>query len=78
MKYYKNTIHTKRRLDLERNDVEMIWVEISFNNKNILLGCIYRPESNIEYWEKLDHILEYTCDTGLDVIIPGDINVNML
>ena len=76
--YYKNTVHTIRRQDLEHEDVEMIWIEVLVDKKKILLGCIYRPESNVEYWNKLDHVLENACNTAMDIIITGDINVNML
>lgn len=78
--YCKNTLNTKRREDLEHEDLELIWLDIFINNKKILLGCIYRPESNVDCWNKLEIVLEevYNKNTGTDIIITDDINLNML
>ena len=42
--YMKNTLSWHRRHDLETDDIECIWIELSINNKSrpILLGNIYR------------------------------------
>lgn len=81
--YHKDTIIMKRRTDLEVPDLELLWVEITVSANKLLLGCIYRPpDSNVDYWDRLDNLLYHVTDnsrqTNLDIIITGDINVNML
>ena len=76
--YCKNSVLSKRRIDLENNDIEIIWIEIKIDCHTFLLGCLYRPESNIAYWSKLDNMFETVIETNMNIIITGDINVNML
>ena len=77
--YHKNNISVKRRPDLEHLNLEMLWIEIQINTHKLLLGCIYRPpDSLVNYWDDLDSILERAIDTGLDLVITGDLNINML
>ncbi|XP_021350920.1 uncharacterized protein LOC110462782 [Mizuhopecten yessoensis] len=76
--YHKNNIFTKRRHDLEHDEVEMIWVEIHIESHKFLLACLYRPESPVRYWEILDSVIEKAVNTNLDIVITGDININML
>ncbi|XP_021351654.1 uncharacterized protein LOC110465005 [Mizuhopecten yessoensis] len=76
--YHKNNILTKRRHDLENEHIEMIWIEVLIQNHKFLLGCIYRPDSNIEYWSKFEQILDKASETSMDILITGDLNVDML
>ena len=76
--YHKDNIVLKRRLELERDDIEILWLEACVDNHKFLLGCIYRPDSNIDYWIKLDDSLTRATDTSLNVILTGDINIDML
>ena len=50
------------------------------NNKNIIIGCIYRhPRSNIQaYIEHLDELLRHLNQLKHQVIILGDINIDFL
>ena len=44
--YIKDTIGFRRILDLEVNRLESIWVELKLcNNKPILFGLFYRPQT---------------------------------
>ena len=49
--YIKDTLCWHRRHDLETDDIECIWIELSINNKSrpILLGNIYRPPDTSLY-----------------------------
>ena len=76
--YCKDSVFSKRRIDLENDDIEIIWIEVKIDCHTFLLGCLYRPESSIAYWSKLDTMLETVIGTDMNVIITGDINVNML
>ena len=41
--YVRNGVKVERRLDLERNDMECIWLEIfPKNSKSFLVGNLYR------------------------------------
>ena len=41
--YIDNIIYSTRRLDLEINGLELVWVEYHLNSKKHLIGCCYRP-----------------------------------
>ncbi|PJE77769.1 hypothetical protein CI610_03302 [invertebrate metagenome] len=76
--YHKDDVVINRRLELERDDIELLWLEVRVDNHKFLLGCIYRPDNNVDYWVKLDDSLTRATDTSLDVILTGDINIDML
>ena len=49
--YISESIPYKRRLELESNTMESVWIEISFpNTKSFLINCIYRPPSAVQSW----------------------------
>ena len=72
----KDTIRTKRRYDLERNNVEFVVVELFQENmKSILLYTFYRPpNSSLDSIQQLNSSLddnpESTC-----VLLTGDFNL---
>jgi hypothetical protein len=78
--YVKNTIQYKRRLDLELNDIECIWLELSVVKKKILFSIMYRPpNSSANYLNSLNDSINLAYDTGIkDIIITGDFNLNVL
>ena len=41
--YIKDSIQANRRLDLESNNVEGVWLQIKTHRKNILFGAFYIP-----------------------------------
>ena len=78
--YIKDSIHYKRRLDLELPGIECIWVEIIMKNKRLLFGLFYRPPSadaiHNGLIEDSNHL---AIDTGTpDIVITGDFNYNVL
>ncbi|MEW8542945.1 MAG: endonuclease/exonuclease/phosphatase family protein, partial [Candidatus Thiodiazotropha sp.] len=78
--YIKDTIHYKRRLDLEPAGNECIWIEIILRNKHILFGVFYRPpNSTAMYHSTIEDSIHLAIDTGIqDVVITGDFNYNLL
>ena len=49
---HKKNIHFKRRLDIEHQYIENIWIQDCTLNKQFLLGLFYRPpRSTADYWE---------------------------
>lgn len=77
--YLKNNIYFTRRLDLENNNIESIWIEIhSLKNKS-LLGLFYRPPNSAnEFWDYFEETLENASDHNLDLLILGDFNHDIL
>ena len=81
--YVREHIDVKERRDLETNLLETTFVEIktpTLNNKNIIIGNIYRPPSLphnlfLEYIENLLDVLEME---NKMVILCGDFNYNLL
>lgn len=80
-------ISYKRRSDLQVNitDCESVWVEIDgstfgSNDKNILFGSIYRsPSSSVsDFCSALTSLLQTVAQEQKNVIIMGDININLL
>ena len=43
MLYVKEHIGAIHRTDLERNNTEILWVEITLNSKKVMVGVGYRP-----------------------------------
>jgi hypothetical protein len=76
--YDKNNLHFKHRADLEPNNLECLWVEITLrNNKNILFGNFYRPPNAASIYNSLIETLSLAVDTGFSYIfITGDFNYN--
>ena len=82
--YISESILWKRRVDLERNEIEGLVIEIFRKNaKNILVGSFYRPPDGSNYLHPnftimFDQRLTSFCETSLETIILGDLNVNYL
>ena len=54
--YVRNGINAKRRLDLETNNIECIWLEITVGkSKPFLVGNMYRtPNSKVEFVDRFE------------------------
>ena len=78
--YIKDSIHYKRRMDLEPAGIECIWSEIILRNKHILFGVFYRPPTlSIMYHSTIEDAVHLAIDTGIsDIVITGDLNYNVL
>ena len=80
--YLKKSIKWKRRLDLEKQDVENITLEIfPHKSKSFLIITIYKPPKDSKYLSKnfdnyLDEILNSALSTHNEIILLGDCNVN--
>lgn len=78
--YVKDTIHYRRRLDLEPQGIECIWIQLTLKHKQILFGLFYRPpNSDAIYYSTIEDSIHLAIDSGItDVIVTGDFNFNML
>ncbi|MEW8548396.1 MAG: endonuclease/exonuclease/phosphatase family protein, partial [Candidatus Thiodiazotropha sp.] len=81
MIYVKDSLHYKRRADLESRNTESIWIELTNNHKRVLFGLFYRPpNSDSSYLSNIEDSISLAVDSpGIsDIIITGDFNLNVL
>ena len=77
--YIHECIPVVRRYDLERPDIELLWLELRENRRCRVVGCYYRPPSqNVDQWQVLASSIERVQAISDDIVIVGDFNVNML
>ena len=64
--YVKENITCKRRLDLEIDGLECIWLEIKLKNKTILLSLVYRPpNSPAQTLADIENSIDLAYDTNI-------------
>lgn len=80
MIYVKDTIHYKRRNDLEPVGVECIWIEVQLKSTRLLFGLFYRPpNTNSDYFSSIEDSISLALDTQIsNIFVTGDFNFNML
>ena len=82
--FISSTLKWQRRYDLERDDLESMWIEIFPHNAKIsLLSTIYRPSDQSKYlFKNVKTLLNDTLNTisfeRKECIITGDSNINYL
>ena len=70
-----------RKVDLERDDLQLIWLEISFKNcKSFLVGVLYRLPDASKHTSKnfqncLQNVLNIIASKNKEAILLGDINL---
>ena len=69
-----------RRRDLEPNEVECIWVEVTLRQKHVLFGVFYRLASaDALYFSSIEDSIHLAVDMYInDITITGDFTYNML
>ena len=82
--YIKSGVPYRRRLDLEIDHIECVWIEICFQHtKEFLVGIMYRPPDCSNHLDKnfnsnLENVLKSIASENKETIIIGDINCNYL
>jgi hypothetical protein len=68
------------RIDLRHDNLEAIWIEITYPNSSpILVATIYRPpKSPVLWYEHFIDMCENAYCEGKEMIIMGDINIDFL
>ena len=80
--YVSDSLATKRRLDLETSDLELLWIEINLNTINIICGVCYQPpynhfESNMSILENLQLCVDKIYSKpGSLVVVLGDLKAH--
>jgi exonuclease III len=71
---HQSTKHCKEQ------DIEIAAIQIKFNDKNVIILCVYRaPSGNYDYFlNKLDNILNALHNYKTEFIVCGNINISYL
>ena len=82
--YISEKFTYNRRLNLENDEMECIWLEMKpIKSSSYLIGVIYRPPDSSKHLPKnfnnsFDEMLRKACELSLETILMGDANVNYL
>ena len=78
--FVKNDVNCIRRIDIEDNNIECVWVEIKPKNaKSFLVGSIYRnPDSKVIWKSYFETHIEKVQLEDKEIILLGDLNRDLL
>jgi hypothetical protein len=77
--YVSTTLKVKRRVDLEYDNHEFIWLQLDFSNKSVLICIVYRTQGAINpFWRDFQHSIEQSFNFTQHVVVTGDLNVDLL
>ena len=77
--YTSRGICVKERHDLNCDGVEMVWIEVLIPNFKLLVCVVYRPPgTTASFWDNFDYSLEQALNFTENIIITGDLNVDLL
>ena len=79
--YSSINLNIKRRLDIESNEDEIIWVELNIDHTKYILGILYKPPtmtSRSGIWLRLRHSLDLAFGITPNVLLTGDVNIDLL
>ena len=71
-----------RREDLERPDIEGLWLEVSLpKSRRLLTSCLYRPPNSSNHYDKgfcskMNNTLNTAVSKGQEVVLLGDWNTD--
>lgn len=76
--YVKTFISVDRRDDLNIDSIELLWLELRFDNTKCLIGVCYRPpDSLVSFWDDLQTALDQAKLSGIqNIILTGDLNAD--
>ena len=78
--YVKNGVKVERRLDLERNEIECVWLEVSpKKSKSFLVGTLYRhPNEGAQWNEYFEDMMETILGNQKEIYLLGDFNRDLI
>ena len=70
----------ERRLDLERNEMECVWLEVfPKNSKSFLVGNLYRhPNEGVQWNEHFEDFMETVLGKQKEIYLLGDFNRDLM
>ena len=76
-----NSLNLKNKCNCTHCEIDNIWISLKLNDKDVLIGCIYRhPKADIgksHFSDNLNEALKTINDNTLTVIA-GDINIDLI
>lgn len=77
--YAKSNVYSRRRTDLELQDIECIWIEINTQHRKFLLGTFYRPpNAPAATLSSIEDSIGLSLDANIrDILITGDFNLDI-
>ena len=77
--YSSHGVCLKERHDLNFDGGELIWFEVLIPNFKLLVCAVYRPPgSDNSFWEKFEYSIEQALNYTHNIVITGDLNVDLL
>ena len=76
--YYREDLDVVPRPDLKNNEMEAILVEIICKSQRLLIGTVYRPPDNNEFYDIYDEVISKIWQTRSNLLIMGDLNSDLL
>ena len=82
--YIRNDISFQRRLDLEKPELEAIWIELFIpKSKSLLISVVYKPPESSRHLHKnfttiFDDMISTAVSENKEILLSGDLNVNYL
>ena len=77
--YIPSHMKAKRRKDLEICGIEILWLELRFRLKRVLLGVVYRPPDSKDFFSEFTNILaRATAEANKTIMLAGDFNCDVL
>ena len=76
----EKNLEYKRKLDLQRSNIETMWFEMRPCHKRSFLLCfVYRKPSELVEWiDKFESELSNAISFNSDIVLTGDFNMNFL
>jgi len=75
--YVPESCHSRRRIDLESDKTEAVWVEVHLKKSTILLCTLYRPpNADALVLESLSNMIERASAESKEIVLMGDMNCN--
>ena len=75
--YYKNFLDVVVIAKYDTTELEALWVELKLCSQRLLIGTIYRPPDQSNFYEKLPPVLENIWSTRKNILITGDFNSDL-
>ena len=77
MIYYSNNLSCYERADL-LTDIEAVWINITCDSQQLIIGCIYRPPDDSQFYEIFYSTLERIWMKRKNILLMGDFNADLL
>ena len=76
--YISDNINSSRIKYLETKEIEGIWLKFNTRKSSFILGNIYRPPSDMNFFPQFDRVLEKACAKFNRILIVGNLNSDFI